>query len=96
MNRKYGSGTYAANRAWRKCTVSGEIVAEAMTRLDADWRSHGKETVGRISQVSGYARRNPSETLAECMVDVYANGRRASPLSKAVFSITKERLGGIR
>ena len=96
VKQRYGNGTYAAHKAWKKCTVAGEIVAQAFSRMDPSWREHPKRMAEAIGKVSGYARQNPSETMAECIVDVYANGRRAQPLSKAVFEVTKQMMGGIQ
>jgi hypothetical protein len=41
------------------------------------------------SHISGYARYNYSETIAEASADVYCNGRRASKASRAIMSEIK-------
>lgn len=42
-----------------------------------------------VGSVSGYARKNRGECLAECVSDYMQNGNKANPLSREVFKILK-------
>ena len=41
-------------------------------------------------KISGYARYNYSETIAEASADVYCNGGRASKASRAIMTEIKD------
>ena len=43
--------------------------------------------------ISGYAKTNASECLAEAVCDYSLNGESASPLSKIIWDILKKELG---
>lgn len=45
-----------------------------------------------VSQISSYATKNRSETLAEAVADYRANGARAKPLSRAIWAELKREL----
>ena len=53
----------------------------------------GKKNNELIESVSGYASKNRSEALAECVGDYFSNGKSSNPLSQAVWGILKEKLG---
>lgn len=79
--------------SWSKCTEAKAVISDACKA--AKKTAEGKGLLnGRLkSQVSGYATKNDSECLAECVADYIANGENASILSKEVWKILKERLG---
>lgn len=59
-------------------SMANRVVAEA---LGAKSKRQAKTLAGRIS---GYAKQNDAECVAEAYADVYCNGRNASPESKKV------------
>ena len=82
-----------ASDDWRKCTYAGKVVSEACRMAKKTPEGKGKKNADLISGVSGYATRNKSETMAECVADYVANGQRAKPLSIAVWNVLKRELG---
>ena len=60
-----------------------EIVARAGKKI-------GVKTENMAGHISGYARSNYSETIAEASADVYCNGRKASKASRAIMSEVKK------
>ena len=42
---------------------------------------------GMASKISGYAKTNPAETVAEAFCDVYCNGSKARKESKAIVNV---------
>ena len=83
----------AQAEAWRQSTVARDLVAQALDQLEPGWRQNPRKAAGHIQGISGYAGRDASETLAEAISDAYSNGRRARPLSRALWQIAKEALG---
>lgn len=79
--------------AWRKSTYAGKIVSEACRMAKKTPGGKGLKNDALIRSVSGYATRNRSETLAECVADYVANGQNAKPLSVAVWQVLKRELG---
>lgn len=59
-----------------------EIVARAGKKV-------GIRTNNMAGHISGYARSNYSETIAEASADVYCNGSKASKASRAIMSEVK-------
>lgn len=59
-----------------------EIVARAGKKV-------GIKTENMAGHISGYARTNYSETIAEACADVYCNGKKASRASKAIMKEVK-------
>lgn len=79
--------------AWKKCTIAKNIVSEACKEAKKTPAGEGMKNADLIKGVSGYAMKNRSETLAECVADYSANGANAKPLSIAVWKILKRELG---
>lgn len=76
-------GHYLADKAMRKAGVSErDIVQRASKRI-------GVKVNNMAGLISGYARYNYAETIAEASADVYCNGRRASKASRAIMSEIK-------
>lgn len=78
---------------WNKCTYASKVVSEACRDVKRIPAGKGMKNADIIRNVSGYAIKNRSETLAECVADYSANGTRAKPLSVAVWNILKRELG---
>lgn len=67
-------------------TVARQIINRATKLMHA----HGVSTQRKremIRRISGYAAKNPAETVAEALVDVRANGRNAQPISRAINNV---------
>lgn len=76
-------GHYLAEQAMRKSKLTErQIVERASKKL-------GVKVNNVAGLISGYARTNYAETIAEASADVYANGRRAKKASKAVMAEIK-------
>lgn len=86
-NNKYGAGTYSAFAAMRDGTESKRILKEASKALKL--RGYKKP----MAEISGYARTDTSEALAEACADVYANGSNAHPYSRQIWKILQRELG---
>ena len=82
-----------ASQAWNKSKLSGKVVSEACREAKKTPAGRGMKNDELIRGVSGYATKNRSETLAECVADYAANGSNAKPLSVAVWNILKRELG---
>lgn len=83
----------ARAEAWNKGTIAGKVVSEACRDAKKTPAGKGMKNADLIRSVSGYATKNRSETLAECVADYAANGTKAKPLSVAVWNILKRELG---
>ena len=79
--------------AWNKCTIASKVISEACRAAKKTPGGKGLKNDDLIRNVSGYATRNRSETLAECVADYAANGANAKALSVAVWNILKRELG---
>lgn len=79
--------------AWNKGTIAGKVISEACRAAKRTPGGKGLKNDDLIRNVSGYATRNRSETLAECVADYAANGTSAKALSVAVWNILKRELG---
>ncbi|RGM21693.1 hypothetical protein DXC23_01080 [Eubacterium sp. OM08-24] len=86
---KYPFGAFA----WNDSTESKAIISQACKTVKKTPEGKGFRNAQLKSQVSGYATKNDSECLAECVADYVANGDGASILSKEVWKMLKERLG---
>ena len=82
-----------ASNAWNTSKLSGKVISEACKDAKKTPAGKGLKNTDLIRGVSGYATKNRSETLAECVADYTANGTSAKPLSVAVWKILKRELG---
>lgn len=84
--KKYGGGWKAF-----QMRVARVLSTDVVTRAAQNLQSKGEtKTLKELTRdVSKYATYNMSETLAECVGDVYANGSNAKPLSKEVWRMLK-------
>lgn len=78
---------------WNASTEAKRIVSQACKDVKATPGGKGRKVNDIIREVSGYATRNRSECLAECVSDYYSNRSNAKPLSKAVWNLLKKELG---
>lgn len=79
-------GEIAAQRAG---ISEKDIVARAGQKVNI-------KTENMAGHISGYARSNYSETIAEASADVFCNGAKASRASTAIMAEVKTILGGRR
>lgn len=100
VRRAFPGSTPADERsrsaAWRNGDEAGRVVTRALSRVSPGWQDRPREALDQIRRVSAYAAQDASETLAECISDAYSNGRRARPLSRAVWEIVRSELSGRR
>lgn len=76
-------GHYLAEQAMRKAKIDErQIVGRAAKKV-------GVKVNNMAGKISGYARYNYAETIAEASADVFCNGRRASKASRAIMSEIK-------
>ena len=76
-------GHYLGDQASKKAKISQrEIVERAANKI-------GVKTNNMAGLISGYARYNYQETIAEASADVYCNGKRASKASRAIMAEIK-------
>lgn len=92
LNKKAMGGS-ANPFAWSKCTYAQEVISEASKSAKKTAEGKGKKIAELIGDVSGYAKANRSEALAECVADYVINGENASLLSREVWKILKRELG---
>jgi hypothetical protein len=78
---------------WNRCTEASKIISKACKNVKKTDAGKGYINSQLKAQVSGYATKNNSECLAECVADYVANGENAAPLSIEVWQMLKERLG---
>lgn len=78
--------------AWNNCTEARAIVSQACKNIKNTEFGKGKKNAELLQTISGYAKNDPSEALADSFEDVFANGANASPLSKEIKKLTAEQL----
>lgn len=83
----------AKAQAWDKSTCASKVISEAARNAKKTPGGKGKTINSLISDVSGYASKNRSEALAECVADYVANKGKAKPLSQEVWKVLKRELG---
>lgn len=79
--------------AWNKHKCASDVISRAAKNAKKTPEGKGKKIGSLISEVSGYATKNRSETLAECVADYVANGSKAKVLSREVWKVLKDELG---
>lgn len=80
--------------AWNKGKKAAEVIHDAVKLVKKDpegmlMAKAGMKTADFVADVSGYAKANRSECLAECVADYVANGQNAQILSRKVWGILK-------
>ena len=76
--------------AWNKGLEAKAIRSEAAKAIKKTPYGKGKLNTELFEAISGYAKTDASETLAEAFADVYANGQNANPLSLKIYELTTE------
>lgn len=77
--------------AWNDCTEAKAIVSQACKNIKKTPFGKGKKNDELKETISMYAKDTASETMAEALADVFANGSNASPLSLEIQRLTIER-----
>ena len=93
MANKASSNIWEAFDTRRKRKQATSVISRACREVKKTPYGRGKRNEDLVSAVSGYARRNRSEALAECVGDYVANGAKSNPLSQAVWGILKAEMG---
>ena len=81
------------SKAWNTGKLASKVVSEGCREAKKTPAGKGMKNDDLIRGISGYATKNRSETLAECVADYAANGSNAKPLSVAVWKVLKRELG---
>ena len=80
---------------WNNNTTSDKFIARAVKNINnrAQRNGHTPTTqAALVSHVSGYAKQDTGETIAECVADYIANGQNARRLSREVWRLLKKDL----
>lgn len=93
MDKKYGGNIVERAQALTSKREAKRILSNAAVAAKKTADGKGKSTIELKLQISKYATKNPSETLAEAVADFRANGPGAKPLSRAVWNELKKELG---
>lgn len=93
MANKASSNIWDAFDIRNKRKLSTRVISNACRQVKKTPYGKGKKNDGLVSAVSGYARKNRSEALAECVGDYIANRSNSNPLSQAVWGILKKEMG---
>lgn len=80
---------------WNDEQTAKSIVSQACKNVKSSQPKGKKKTYEEIRQAqSRYGATKPAEAIAESFADLYANGESASPLSKEIIKIIKQRYKG--
>lgn len=79
--------------AWSDCTYAKAVVSDACKAAKKTAEGKGKRNAQLKGEISGYAKTNDSECLAEAVADYTLNGANAATLSKEIWKILKGELG---
>ena len=85
IRNKYSIPKQIAND-WNNDITAKEIIEESFTNLGISDKL-AKRTLR--NNISTYARRKYSETIGEAFADYYANGNKATILSKEIIKVMK-------
>ena len=75
------AGVNSGAGSWQLDSTANSIVKQAAK--DAGYRS----TKTFVSKISGYAKQNHAEAVAEAFADVYCNGNKAKKESRAIVNV---------
>ena len=78
-NRYKDAASLAYANARTKHTLEKEVIRDA------------KKAYGSSPMISKYGNKSPGETVAEAVSDVYSNGSKANPYSKAIVNVLKRK-----
>lgn len=90
------SGKYTTRsaivEAWNKCTEAKAIVSQACKNIKKTPFGKGKKNAELLDTISGYAKENASEALADSFESIYIHGEDASPLAHEIKRLALETL----
>lgn len=78
---------------WTNCTQAKVVVSQACKNAKKLPDGKGLRNVELKGGISGYAKKDDSECLAEAVSDYILNGENAAPLSRCIWDILKNELG---
>ena len=78
--------------AWKDCTMAKGVVHKAMLLAKKTSEGKGKLKNQLISEISRYAEKNASETVAEAVCDYMANGKKSAIMSRMIWQVLKREL----
>lgn len=78
---------------WTDCTYAKALVKDACKAAKKLPEGKGKLNSQLKNEISGYAKTDDSECVAEAVADYVLNGQNASILSKEIWKILKKELG---
>ena len=81
------AGVKAGAGSWKIDSTADKIVNEAASSLGY------KNTKSFVSKISGYAKHNNAEAVAEAFADVYCNGTKARKESRAIVKSLNKYFG---
>jgi len=84
--------TVKAVKDWQKNTTARQIVKKAWKSSEENY-GDGVNLSVAMKQISMYAYKNYSETIAEAFLDVFSNEEKAQPLSREIVKELRRRLG---
>lgn len=92
--KKSGKYKYVSDQheAWNNCTEAKAIVSQACKNIKKTPFGNGKKNAELLDSISGYAKKNASEALADSFESIYIHGENASPLAHEIKRITLETL----
>ena len=75
---------------WSKCTLATEVVSEASKVVKKQRKG---VTVGElVGEISGYAKTDRSEAMAEAICDFMTNGEDSTDISKEIMKVVERRI----
>lgn len=93
LDKTYANDPSGRQKAFRKRTEANKIVIRAYKEVGKTLEGKNMGISSMIGQISRYASKNSSETIAEAVADFRANGAKAKPLSRAIWNELKKELG---
>ena len=90
---KNGGESILGRISWNDCTYAKAIVSDACKAAKKLPECKGMRNSELKGAISGYAKHDDSECLAEAVCDVCLNGEDAAPLAKIIWEMLKKELG---
>lgn len=90
---KASGESFLGRLSWNDCTYAKAIVSDACKAAKKLPECKGMTNNELKGAISGYAKQDASECLAEAVCDVSLNGEDAAPLAKIIWEMLKKELG---
>ena len=90
---KASGESFLGRLSWNDCTYAKAIVSDACKAAKKLPECKGMTNSELKGAISGYAKQDASECLAEAVCDVSLNGEDAAPLAKIIWEMLKKELG---